>query len=99
MYGLWDEATARCCEGPTMRPSCVRCALKHLAQAIVLFGEAELGYPLHRWLAYGHMAEAESELVGDHPAVAAMVREARKEWEVTGKCNLMELLEVLEGKL
>jgi len=51
-------------EGPTMwgaREPCPLCTAKHLAQAVVLLNESLLGYPAYRWLAIGHMAEAESE--------------------------------------
>lgn len=44
------------------RPQCSGCFRKHLAQAVVLMDEAYNGYPIHRWLAMGHMAEAESEM-------------------------------------
>ena len=43
------------------REPCPLCTLKHLGQAIVLFTEALTGYPVHRWIAVGHMAEAEAE--------------------------------------
>jgi len=59
------------------RPSCVDCARKHVAQAIVLLGEAQLGYPDHKWLAVGHLAEASEEMLGDYPEIAADIRTAR----------------------
>ena len=43
--------------------------------------EAELGYPLHRWLAIGHMAEAESEILSSEPEIARLIREKRKLYE------------------
>jgi len=43
------------------REPCPMCTLKHLGQAIVLFNESLTGYPTHRWIAVGHMAEAEAE--------------------------------------
>jgi len=43
------------------REPCPLCTLKHLGQAIVLFQESLTGYPIHRWIAVGHMAEAEAE--------------------------------------
>jgi hypothetical protein len=49
---------------PTMwgaREPCPLCTLKHLSQAIVLFNESLTGYPVHRWYAIGHVAEAEAE--------------------------------------
>jgi hypothetical protein len=43
--------------------------------------EALLGYPLHKWLAIGHMAEAESELLDGYFVLANIVREHRKAYE------------------
>lgn len=59
------------------RNSCLFCVLKHLAQASVLMEEALQGYPEHRWLAVGHLAEASSESLVDHPALAAEIRKHR----------------------
>lgn len=64
-----------------MRDSCLNCSRKHLAQASILMTEAKLGYPAHRWLAIGHMAEAETELVGDYLGLAMGIREHRKAYE------------------
>jgi len=61
----------------TMRPSCLMCARKHLGQAEVLMSEALKGYPQHAWLAIGHLAEAEDELLEKYPEIAATVREHR----------------------
>jgi predicted ATPase with chaperone activity len=41
--------------------------------------EAELGYPHHRWLAVGHLAEAESESLREQPALAREIRACRIE--------------------
>lgn len=60
-----------------MRPSCLGCVLKHIAQASILLDETRLGYPLHYWLAVGHLAEAESEVLGFSQEVATAIREAR----------------------
>jgi hypothetical protein len=43
------------------REPCPMCTLKHLSQAIVLMNESITGYPIHRWYAVGHIAEAEAE--------------------------------------
>lgn len=59
------------------RKSCLDCVRKHLAQASVLLDEAHLGYPHHRWLAAGHLAEAESECLDEHPEFAIKIRECR----------------------
>jgi hypothetical protein len=60
-----------------MRESCFDCARKHLAQALVLANEAMMGYPVHRWLAIGHLAEASDELIKLHPQLAHMIRTER----------------------
>jgi len=44
--------------------------------------EAVLGYPQHYWYALSHLAEAEAELVAEHPHLAGLVRGARKELEI-----------------
>ncbi len=62
---------------PIMRPSCLMCARKHLGQAEVLMSEALKGYPQHAWLAIGHLAEAEDELLEKYPELAATIREHR----------------------
>lgn len=64
-----------------MRPVCLNCARKHLAQADILMMEAAMGYPLHAWYAMGHMAEASDELVAEYPDVANEIREVRKLYE------------------
>lgn len=65
------------------RPSCANCARKHLAQAMVLMLEAEKGYPAHAWLAIGHLAEAEDELLDQHPSIAQSVRAHRLLYQET----------------
>ncbi len=60
-----------------MRTTCIDCAIKHLAQAEILLTEAAMGYPRHKWLAMGHLAEAEAELIAKQPALAHDIRQAR----------------------
>ena len=60
-----------------MRPSCLDCARKHVAQASILLDEAALGYPEHKWLAVGHLAEAEAETLKVWPKLAETIREHR----------------------
>jgi hypothetical protein len=60
-----------------MRESCFDCVRKHLGQASVLLDEVHLGYPHHRWLCVGHLAEAESEILNVHPEFAAKIRACR----------------------
>ena len=77
-----------------MREHCKECVLKHLGQAAVLMDEALLGYPLHKVLAMGHMAEAESEALGKWPALANRIRDERKVYEMEGGViDIMELIE------
>lgn len=60
-----------------MRPNCMGCTRKHLSQAIVLMMEAFMGYPIHRWIAMGHLAEAEAECFFIYPDLAKEIRKAR----------------------
>ena len=78
-----------------MRVSCLNCARKHLACATILMTESVLGYPDHKWLAIGHMAQAEAELVKDYLHLALMVREARKVYEDDGDVGIMGLIRIL----
>lgn len=83
-----------------MRESCLNCARKHLAQAVILMTEACLGYPDHKWIAIGHMCEAETELVEDYLVEAIRIREHRKAYEQDEGyvVPIMELIQRL-GKL
>ena len=60
-----------------MRPSCLDCCRKHLAQAEILMLEARKGYVVHSWLAVGHLAEAEDETLEDYPDLSELIREER----------------------
>lgn len=60
-----------------MRESCLDCARKHIAQAIILLTESKLGHPEHKWLAVGHLAEAEAESVQKFPEFANKIRNFR----------------------
>lgn len=60
-----------------MRKSCLFCVSKHISQAIVLTIEAVMGYPIHLWIAVGHLAEAESEACSKYPEFAKEIREIR----------------------
>ena len=66
-----------------MRESCIQCSMKHLAQAEILLEEASLGYPDHYFLAIGHLAEAESEVLAVSIEVASEIRAARLGLEST----------------
>ena len=71
------ESSSQQTPGVGIRPACLKCARKHIAQAIVLLGESQLGYPEHRWLAVGHLAEASEELVRSYPVLANLIRRDR----------------------
>lgn len=60
-----------------MRESCKDCARKHLGSAIVLESETVQGYPLHAFIAIGHLNEASDELIKDYPDLAERIRQAR----------------------
>jgi hypothetical protein len=60
-----------------MRGSCLDCCRKHLSQASILLDEAQLGYPIHRWYAVGHLAEAESETMNEFPELSDKIRGQR----------------------
>lgn len=85
-----------------MRYSCIECGLKHLAQALILMEEATTNYPLHRWLAVGHMAEASSELKNKYPELALKIRDHRKlyiaDWPLY-EVPMMELIAELDALL
>jgi hypothetical protein len=56
------------------RPTCLLCVSKHLASAQILLDESLLGYTEHRWLAVGHLNEAESESLEDYPLFSQKIR-------------------------
>ena len=60
-----------------MRPACFDCCRKHLAQAIVLLTESKQGYPAHRWLSVGHLAEAAEEIMEKDVGMADSIRAER----------------------
>ena len=76
-----------------MRKACSDCTIKHLVQAMILMDEALLGYPLHRYLAIGHLAEAESEYLGVDISIAQQIREYRQEYTLGTEVNLMEVIQ------
>jgi len=59
------------------RKTCLDCTRKHVSQAAVLMEEALQGYPDHRWLAVGHLAEASAECLDQYPALAKELRDHR----------------------
>lgn len=83
-----------------MRRFCPDCTRKHLAQAIVLMIEADMGYPEHGWLAVGHMAEAEAEFLEKNAGIANDIRNARLSYmdflngdETSEKPYLLDIIE------
>jgi hypothetical protein len=63
-----------------VRPTCLECAGKHLAQACELLKEKNTGYPMFRWYVIGQLAEAEEETVRRYPDLANEIREYRVSW-------------------
>lgn len=77
-----------------MRPSCLNCVRKHLAQASILATEAVQGYPEHKWLAIGHLAEASEEAIDKWPGLAAEILFKRKAYETEDQpFRIIKLLE------
>ena len=62
-----------------MRKTCLVCVRKHLTQALILLLESKKSekYEWHRWLACGHMAEAEDECLQKYPGFASNIRQNR----------------------
>jgi hypothetical protein len=54
-----------------------------------------MGYATHRWLAMGHLAEAEAETLVDYPDLALQINEERKNIEIDLAYDpkLMEIIE------
>jgi hypothetical protein len=71
-----------------MRKSCLLCVLKHLGAAAVLMDEARLGYAWHKWLAAGHMVEAEAEMLGADSALAGVIRTWRVKYMGSDDCRV-----------
>lgn len=67
------------------RPTCLECVEKHLGSAAVLMEEAARGWPDHRLLAIGHLAQAEEESHDDIPLLAERVRSLRKQYQATNE--------------
>lgn len=85
-------------EPPTepTRPSCTECVEKHLSAAWILMKEHRDGYA-HRWLAIGHLHEAEDESQA-WPDLSTRIRDARKEYQRAGKVpDFMGLMDVVDA--
>jgi hypothetical protein len=81
-----------------MRESCKTCACKHISQARALLLEMNKGYPEHYWFAMGHLAEAEDELMKEHPELGTKVREERLKLEQDKKywINFADLINAID---
>ena len=67
-----------------MRPTCLDCTRKHLAQAHVLldeFASDPEDFEVFFWFAMGHMAEAEAESRGDYGDLSFIIRAHRSRME------------------
>ena len=80
-----------------MRPGCYNCPRKHLAQAQILMTEAEQGYPTHRWLAIGHMAEASDEIRAFSVTISDRIRGDRKDYEAVAgfRVPILDLIDLI----
>lgn len=78
--------------------TCLFCVSKHLSQAYVLIVEAAQGYYMHRWIAVGHLAEAERECFIDYPQLANSIRALRAKMsnQNTFKYSPSEILMLLK---
>lgn len=76
------------------RKPCCYCVMKHLSQALILLQESILGYPRHVWLALGHMAEAESEILEYSEELAKKIRDVRIciQDQKPQKCSVQDLI-------
>jgi len=84
-----------------MRESCKMCVLKHLAKAVILLSESQLGYPTHYWLAMGNLSEAEDEAVNEFPELAKEIRNLRLDIEIDihRAIKIMGLIEKIEEEI
>ena len=82
-----------------MRKLCIECARKHIGQASVLAGEVKKGYPEHKVLAVGHLAEAEDELLNaetsEVKAQVEAIRTVRREYD-SDDDNDLDIKKLLE---
>lgn len=79
-----------------MRKTCLICTRKHLTQAMILVMESvkdPIQYGWHRYLACGHMAEAEDECMDVYPEMALHIREYRIQVEEGEYENLFYFFE------
>ncbi len=77
--------------GPTVRPSCLECAEKHIGASYVLFAEERDGYAC-RLRGIGHLHEAEDESQA-WPTLHNAVRRYRKAFQQSGEMPNWKTLE------
>jgi hypothetical protein len=70
------------------RKPCIDCVEKHVAQAYILAQESEMGYPEHRILMCGHLAEAIDESPNDIPELKYTLQTCLAETMKTDKAFL-----------
>ena len=70
------------------RKPCIDCVEKHVAQAYILAQESEMGYPEHRVLMCGHLAEAIDEAPNDIPELKYTLQSCMSITMQTGKAFL-----------
>lgn len=70
------------------RKPCIDCVEKHVAQAYILAQESEMGYPEHRVLMCGHLAEAIDEAPNDIPELKYTLQTCMSTTMQTGKAFL-----------
>ena len=70
------------------RKPCIDCVEKHVAQAYILAQESEMGYPEHRILMCGHLAEAIDEAPSDIPELKYTLQTCMAETMRTGTAFL-----------
>ena len=70
------------------RKPCIDCVEKHVAQAYILAQESEMGYPEHRILMCGHLAEAIDEAPNEIPELKYTLQTCMAETMRTGEAFL-----------
>lgn len=70
------------------RKPCIDCVEKHIAQAYILAQESEMGYPEHRILMCGHLAEAIDEAPNEIPELKYTLQTCMAETMRTGSAFL-----------
>jgi len=64
-------------QNPLQDEDCLFYASKHLSQTLVLCIETIQGYTMHRWIAVGHLSEAERETINSFQDFSHKIRNLR----------------------